>query len=513
MNEEERPNFNFDLDVAKFTPKQLEATLMGDSGKKKYILYGGALGGGKSYWLRWYCVRRLMQIFWTWGQFAPVGMLACEDYPSLKDRQISKISREFPSWLGDSFADHRDYGRCFILKDRYGGGILCFRNLDDSAKYASAEFCIIGVDELTKNSLETFTFLRSRLRWPGVPDIHCQFVAGTNPGSVGHGWVKNFWIKPQFPDEWIKPIDYRSQFGFVKSLADDNEHLPESYWQTLETLPEPIRSAFRYGNWDIFLGQAFPEFSTEKHVVLPKAIPVNAPIYMTMDWGFGAPFSIGWWWLDADNRAYRFAEWYGYTGTPNQGLRLSDTEIALGIIEREKVLKLDGYNIQRWAGPDCFQKRPDYRGGGQGPSTAEVFASLGLYLIAGDANRQLKIRAFRERLREPAEGEMPMLVVYRSCKQFIRTIPDLVMDENNIEDVDTDGEDHIYDEACHLAMGRPLSMEKKKPKLSESDQRLIALERGSIDPTTRMLIEEQHIAMKYFDEESLDEEWLKPTIF
>jgi hypothetical protein len=141
-------------------------------------------------------------------------------------------------------------------------------------------------------------------------------------------------------------------------------------------------------------------------------------------------------------------------------LRLEDSAIADGIIQRERDLNITGRNIIRLSGPDCFSKKPDYQGGGQGPSTAEVFASRGIFLSPGDASRELKIRQFRERL-TVKDGEMPMMMIAPECDQFIRTIPNLTMDERHIEDIDTSGEDHIYDEACHICMARPLSVVPK----------------------------------------------------
>src|SRR5574343_367589 len=100
---------DFETDLAKFTPRQMEAIDHLDSGQTKFLLYGGALGGGKSYFLRWYGLRRLMDLAGQ-GYPAPVGMLACEDYPSLKDRQLSKIPREFPESLGQVHGDHKEFG-------------------------------------------------------------------------------------------------------------------------------------------------------------------------------------------------------------------------------------------------------------------------------------------------------------------------------------------------------------------------------------------------------------------
>ena len=483
---QERPRVNFDVDVAKFTERQISAVDMLDSGEKKFVLYGGALGGGKSYFLRWVAVRLLVYYAQEYGLKYVQVMLACEDYPSLKDRQIGKMAREFPSWLGTMYVDHKEYGRCFILAEEFGCGVICLRNLDDPAKYQSAEFASILVDELTKNDLNTFTDLRMRLRWPGIPDMKCFFIGATNPGGIGHAFVKALWMDKIFPDEFLKPTDYSKTFGYIPSKAEDNPHLDDAYWAGLQTLPPHLRAAFRDGSWDLFKGQAFQEWSRAYHVVDPiyfehkdgkkRLYPEGAPLFMTFDWGFGAPFSIGWWWIDPDGRKYRFSEWYGWSGAPNQGMRISDTEIAAGIIKREQIMGLNTieerlglkvYNpqITRLCDPTCFNKKPDYRGGGQMPSTAEVFMNTGIILAPGDPSRALKYRQFHEHLKVPYDDEgkvcgVPMMQVYSDCSHFIRTIPALILDEHNIEDIDTDSEDHVFDEACHVMMHRPVRAEK-----------------------------------------------------
>jgi len=409
-------------------------------------------------------------------------MLACEDYPSLKDRQLGKISQEFPSWLGKMYSDHKDYGRSFILDGEYGGGVICFRNLDDPSKYQSAEFFAIGVDELTKNDYDTFTFLRTRLRWPGLEDRLCKFIGATNPGGIGHSFCKQLWIDRVYPPEFLKPVDYSSQFAYVPSKAEDNPYLDESYWAMLNTLPLHLRGAFRDGSWDLFVGQIFQEWSRKYHVIKnlkfahpdgERLYPIGAQVMMTFDWGFGAPFSVGWWWSDSDGRLYRFAEWYGWNGTANHGLRLADSEIAKGIKKREQLMGLDvverggqmdifNPQIVRVCDPTCFNKKPDYRGGGQLPSTAEEFMNEGVILRPGDPNRSLKWRQFHQRLLIPKDEDgnvngVPMLQVYEDCVHFIRTIPNLVTDKNNPEDLDSDSEDHVADEAALGFMMRPLS--------------------------------------------------------
>ena len=201
--ETDRQILDFDRDVANFGPdinkNQFRALQLLDSGLIKFLLFGGALGGGKSRFLRWYLVRRLLKLFEKYRIRDIPVMLACEDYPALKDRQLVKLFKEFPKWLGQHTANHKIYGNCFLLEPEYGSGALCFRNLDDPSKYMSSEWAAIGVDELTKNKYGTFTDLRMRLRYPGIPDIECQFVGGTNPGGIGHGWVKQLWMTKQFP--------------------------------------------------------------------------------------------------------------------------------------------------------------------------------------------------------------------------------------------------------------------------------------------------------------------------
>jgi len=475
---------NFEKDIAGFSPRQMDAIKAIDDPQFKYILYGGALGGGKSYLLRHAAVRQLMKIAFTYGIKRPVGMIATENYPSLKDRQLQKISTEFPVWLGKSHSDHKDYGRCFILAPKFGGGVIAFRNLDDTSKYQSAEFVFIFVDELTKNPYEVFTFLRSRLRCPGVPDHELIFLGATNPGGVGHGWCKAFWIDGIFSDDWA---GFEKRFAYIPSKAVDNPYLDEDYYKVLNTLPEALRKAFRDGDWDVFVGQAFTEYNKKIHV-LPNETPIppGAPCYMTFDWGFGKPFSVGWWFVDNDGRIIRFDEWYGWSGTPNVGLRMVDSDIALGIIERERMFEVDGVprNFIRVCGNDAFNKKPDYKGGGQGKSTSEVFAEHGLYLNPGDSLRVLKIRQFRERLKVREDGQ-PMLYIFDRCNQFKRTIPNLVMDEKTLEDIDSDGEDHVYDETCNICMARPIAPEISEKIKSDVEKRLKQLEEGVEDQYER----------------------------
>src|SRR5690606_27575908 len=136
-------------------------------------------------------------------------MLACEDYPSLYERQLSKIEVEFPPELGRYHGKRNE----FRLVPALGNGVIAFRNLDDPSKYQSAEFALIAIDEITKNAERTFQILRGSLRWPGIEDV--AIVGASNPDA---GWVRDYWISRQLPEE-LEPEAH--QFAFVPALPDD----------------------------------------------------------------------------------------------------------------------------------------------------------------------------------------------------------------------------------------------------------------------------------------------------
>lgn len=239
MNEvaEKKEELKFS-DLCKFFPKQKEAL---EAAKRfKFTLFGGSVGSGKSYWLRWSVVWFLMDYY---SRYKIEGIRAgvfCEDYPSLNDRHLTKIKFEFLPWLGTWNEQRKE----FTLAKRWGSGIIAFRNLDDPTKYLSVEFAIIAIDEINRNPKTTFDMLRSRHRWPGIKDV--KFLAGCNP--LGEAWVKNTWVKRLFPPEEKEQYE----FVFVPALPTDNPHLSEEYYKSLESLPEMQRKAYLEGNWDAF---------------------------------------------------------------------------------------------------------------------------------------------------------------------------------------------------------------------------------------------------------------------
>ena len=146
------------------------------------------------------------------------------------------------------------------------------------------------------------------------------------------------------------------------------------------------------------------------------------------------------------------AAMYGCTGTPNEGLKIDPVEQARRIREAEENdPMLKGRVIQGVADPAIFNES-------QGESIAQMQEKHPYYLVwhPGDHTRLAGKMQMHYRLAFDAEGR-PMLQVFDTCKHFIRTIPNLVYDESNVEDIDSDQEDHIYDECRYVLMENPLS--------------------------------------------------------
>lgn len=422
------------------------------------LLYGGARGGGK-----------------TQAGIAWMAEPSYIDNPHFRALVIRRNADDLSDWTDRAARMWEPIGAVFKGKPAMatfpsGAKIRTGHFRDDKAfsKYQGHEYQKMLIEELTQIPSElNYKSLLSSCR-STIPGLDARMFCTTNPGGVGHSWVKARWglgkmgaNKPNMAYRIGKTARYMM---YIPATMDDNPTLmsldPE-YVAEIEELPEPLRSAWRYGDWDVFMGQLFA-FNEVDHVIDPIPVPANAKMMMTFDWGFGAPYSVGWWWVDEDGRMYRFTELYGgMTGQPNVGLRQTDEEIGESIKAHEQRLGIKADKILRLCDPTCFNRKPDYKGGGQGPSTAEVFAKQGLTLTRGDPSRILKIRQFHQRLRVRRDEngnrtELPMMVIYNTCKDFIRTIPSLQADTHNVEDVDTTMEDHIYDEAALACMARPL---------------------------------------------------------
>lgn len=427
----------------------------------RFVLYGGAMGGGKSYLLRWWCVLQCAYYFARYGvRNVRVGLFS-EDYPTLVDRQISKIKFEFPGWLG-KISESRTEGFNFKLCDALGGGTIAFRNLDDPSKYNSAEFAAIAVEELTKNQEAVFHELRKRMRWPGIPDGDTRFLGATNPGGPGHAWVKRFWLDRDLPAEMASIAD---QFAYVQSRAQDNPHLSEGYYQSLLTLPGEMRRAYAEGDWDLFAGQYFTEWRKDVHVVEPFEIPWYWKIERAGDWGEAKPCAHLWVATNPEGFKYVIGEVYGAgLKVPEQAARIREFEAGKRIV---KVGVLDSA---------CWDTT------GRAQCIADQFAACGVRWVQaakGPGSRVAGWTLLRQMLSFDRDESgtvtrQPRLKVFSTCKHLARTLPTLEHDENKPEDLNSEGEDHAADALRYHMVTPIVAPEVPDTEMSAEDAAYLA---------------------------------------
>jgi|TARA_R100000501_G_C2621356_1_gene114589 hypothetical protein len=399
----------------------------------KYILYGGAVGGGKSYWLRWSLIKLLLHYHALIKKPGIRVGLFCEDYPALKDRHISKMSFELPSWLGRLKKGDNEYE----LAPEYGSGVVAMRNLDDPSKYASSEFAAIGIDELTKNTKDKFDHLRTRMRWPGIKDT--KFLSGTNPGSIGHEWVKSMWMDKTFD---VNEKEAKL-FKYVRATAYDNrEHLDDNYFMQLEGLPEEMRKAFLEGNWDLFEGQYFSEWRYDIHTIIPFELPKVWRRFGGYDHGRAKPACFKWYAVDWDGNVWVYRELY--VNKEDGSERWEANQIAREI---NKITEEAGEILEYVVADSAIFSKI-----GTGESIGEIFRKNGVgepgtaipMLIPSHKDR-IAGWAIMHQYFKWDKWNQPKMKYFRTCVDSIRTIPTLVYDSIKVEDLDSSGEDHCAD--------------------------------------------------------------------
>lgn len=425
-------------------------------------LYGGAAGGGKSDAL---VIEALRQVGIPYYK----GLILRKTFPQLAeliDKSLNYYPRAYPKARYNASAHTWTFP---------SGAKILFGSMQytkDRTRYQGQAYDFIAFDELTHFTWDEYSYLFSRNR-PNGPGTRVYIRASANPGGVGHGWVKERFVTAGKPMTTIwEDVTWRDPSGrehrarqsriFVPSSVFDNPALLNNdpdYVRRLASMPEAERKALLYGDWDTFSGQVFTEWRNDPdhyedrlwtHVIHPFRVPDSWRVWRGFDWGYSRPFSVGWYAVDHERRMYRIRELYGCTGTPNTGVQWEPTRVAQEIrrIEAEDP-NLMGKQIFGVGDPAIWQSDGT-------ESIGALMERERVYFEKGDHARINGKMQVHHRLAFDEDGR-PMLYVFDTCKHFIRTVPNLVYDETDVEDIDTDGEDHIYDELRYVCMKNPIS--------------------------------------------------------
>jgi hypothetical protein len=353
------------------------------------------------------------------------------------------------------------------------GASLAFRHLDndvDAAKYQGHSYTRVYVEELTQfPSPAPVDKLKATLR--SAAGVRCAFRATCNPGGPGHAWVKTRYVD-------AGPYQEVTENGlarvFIPARVADNPALLKNdpaYVERLKlTGSAQLVRAWLEGDWTAVEGAFFDGWS-EANIVAPFLIPDWWTRLRALDWGSASPFSIGWWTVAGDDwrvgervlprgALVRYREWYG-ADARGQGLRLTADAVAAGILERERAA---GERVHdSVADPAIFAQSG-------GPSIGERMAVAGCWFRPADNTRVGRAGAMsgwdQMRARILGADGVRRLYVFDTCRDFIRTIPAQQHDPQRLEDLDTEGEDHIADETRYACMARPLIRDADGPERS-----------------------------------------------
>lgn len=418
--------------------------------KKRYVAYGGARSGGKSWFVRWKAV-----ILCLYHPGIKVLITRCT-YPELENNHIVPLKEilQCDAPKKERAASYNENKKKIIFPN---GSTIKFGYCNserDLGQYQGAEYDVWFADEAGQMHQEWLEKIDACVR--GANDFPKRTYYTLNPGGPSHGYFKRIFIDRRFEAD-----EYPDDYEFIQALVQDNKALQKSqpeYIRSLEKLPPKLREAWLNGRWDVFEGQFFEDFFDRPehyrdqrftHVIDPFEIPSEWKIYRSFDWGYHRPFSCGWWAVDYDGVAYRILEFYGCDKTPNEGMRWTPDQVFERIHQIETEHRwLAGKRIIGIADPAIWDAET-------GESIADTAAKYRVYFEPGDHKRLPGWMQVHYRLSFDDNGR-PMMYIFSNCKAFIRTIPTLQYDASCSEDLDTDGEDHVADEVRYFCMSRPI---------------------------------------------------------
>lgn len=257
--------------------------------RAKYRLFGGAAGPGKTKALLWEAIRLARK------HKGCDTLLLRRTFPELESSLLAQFRRDVPRH------EYRSFNESKHVVTWHNGSTTRFgycRNENDVYQYQGAEFLFIGIDELTHFSLKQWQFLTSRNRCP-IPSTRPCMAGATNPGNIGHAWVKALWVDKVAPAGYDRPEQYDTgDYDFIPARIADNPIYAndKNYLKTLDALPERLRKAFLEGTWDVFAGQYFDLFEVGRHTARAEEIGMQRwwPRWISIDWGFHHPSAVYW---------------------------------------------------------------------------------------------------------------------------------------------------------------------------------------------------------------------------
>jgi phage terminase large subunit len=478
-------------------PKQSEF----HASAKKYRLFGGAAGPGKTKAL-------LMETIDQANRYSGVDtLLLRRTFPELESSLMQYFRRDIPPEL------YRSYHESKHVVTWWNGSTTRFgycKTENEVYQYQGAEFLFIGIDELTLFTLKQWQFLTSRNRCP-VPGAFPNMAGATNPGNIGHAWVKALWIdkKPAPGMERTEEYD-PADYDFIAARVSDNPIYKEDphYLKTLNALPQHLRQAFLEGDWNVFAGQYFDIFDVGRHTERAENIAFERwwPRWISIDWGFEHPAAVYWHAAArstgipacapspataAGTESTLASPEAGYgseENAPRQVVityrelvqnRLAPRQLAREIIERSRDAHGQPERIEAiYLSPDAFSRRTNEASIAE--QLGDVFAAAGLPRPAIADNDRVGGWMLMYQMLDAGEW-----LITQNCAELIRVLPALTRDETKIEDIaKRDGDDAA--DAARYGLKSSRWGSAGRPSRPPLEQRLAARV-TSCDPTVRAI--------------------------
>jgi phage terminase large subunit len=386
--------------------------------------YGGAKGGGKTHAIR---VKALGgALLWPGIRI----LILRRTYPELQQNHVEPILRLVPK-------EAASYNGSMHTLYFINGSVIKFghyQNSNAEREYQGQEYDWIFMDEATQFTERDFRYLGGCLR--GMSEAPKRLYITCNPGGVGHNWVKRLFIDRDF-----RPGEDPEDYAFIFASVEDNVQLLKSspaYISMLESLPESMRRAYRYGDWSALSGAYFGEFDLKRHVVKPFKIPGDWVRVRAFDYGLDMLACL-WFAAAPDGRCYVYRE------VLRPGLVVS--EAARLIVS----CTLPGENIAiTYAPPDMWSRQKD-----TGKTMAELFMRGGVPIVKTLSGRVQGHMQIKEMLMDAPDGK-PGLQFFEDCKRVIQDIGAIQSDELNPNDCAREPHDvtHTIDALRYFCVSR-----------------------------------------------------------